>query len=154
MPTPSSDPLARARLQGKRAALGVVMGVAVVFIAASAVQIVPAIFGANVTPLPDVDRQKGPATDRDRDVAVCAQGIRRRLDHAIDRAAAPAAEPEREWPDEGDVRGACEKSPAGLDAWASLARLRSAERQLKGGQQQELGPLLRDVGAHLPSDLR
>lgn len=154
---PSADPLARARLQGKRAALGVVIGVAALFIAASAVQIVPAIFGANVTPLRDVSTQKGPTPEADALVTTCAKGIRVRLDQAIDRASAPASAgspPERDWPDEADVRSACEKSPGGLDAWASLARLRSAETQLAGGHKDELEPLVRDVDAHLPSYMR
>jgi hypothetical protein len=123
-------------LQGKRAALGVVMVVAVVFIGMSAVQIVPAIFRVGVTPLP--------APGQDANAAACAVGIRDRLG----RTASP------ELPDEEQVRSACEKSPAGLDAWASLARLRSAERQLDGTRPEELDPLRRDVAAHLPADLR
>jgi hypothetical protein len=157
MAATSPDPLARARLRGKRAALGVVIGVATLFIAASSIQIVPAIFGANVTPLRDVSVQQGATSEADALVTTCAKGIRQRLDRAIDRASArpgSASPAEHEWPDEANVRGACEKCPGGLDAWASLSRLRSAETQLASGHKDELEPLLRDVDAHLPSYMR
>lgn len=154
MPGASADAVARARLQGKRAALGVVIVVAVVFIGASAVQIVPAIFGAGVTPIPSSPSGSDPRT--------CAEGVRR-LERALERARPPAGSPssghalERDLSDEARVRAACDKSPEGLDAWASLARLRSAEEQLGpggAGAAEELEPLRRDVAAHLPADLR
>jgi hypothetical protein len=147
MPAAAPDALARARLQGKRAALGVVIVVAVVFIGASAVQIVPAIFGAGVTPIP--------ASPSGSDPRVCAEGVRR-LERALERAR-DAAGSISFGPDEERVRSACDKSPEGLDAWASLARLRSAEQQLgpgAGTAAAELEPLRRDVSAHLPADLR
>jgi hypothetical protein len=135
MPAASPDALARARLQGKRAALSVVMVVTVVFIGASAVQIVPAIFGAGITPIPP--------SPSGSDARACAEGIRR-------------LEAARTDQDEARVREACAQSPEGLDAWASLVRLRSAEAQLGGaeGAPAELEPLRRDVAAHLPVDLR
>jgi len=156
MPAASPDALARARLQGKRAALGVVMVVAVAFIGASALQIVPAIFCAGITPIPD-----SPSGSEAR---VCAEGVRR-LERSLERAASAAGSPafgpalERDWRDEAQIRAACDKSPEGLDAWASLARLRSAEEQLASaggaaGASAELEPLRRDVAAHLPADLR
>jgi hypothetical protein len=147
MPAASPDALARARLQGKRAALGVVIVVAVVFIGASAVQIVPAIFGAGVTPIP--------VSPSGSDPRVCAEGVRR-LERALERAHDTAGSLSF-GPDEERVRSACDKSPEGLDAWASLARLRSAEEQLApaaGSAAAELEPLRRDVAAHLPADLR
>ena len=99
-------------------------------------------------PAPGCERRGGPACDvRRRGAAsawICAAGFRRRLDSPVDR----------DWPDETEVRGACEKSPEGLDAWASLARLRRAEEELAGDASGELQALRRDVAAHLPTDLR
>lgn len=127
-----SSELARARLRGKRAALGVIFVVAAVFIGVSAWNIVPAVFGANLRPLP-----ASAAGTPDR---TCAQGVRR-LERGL-----PG------WQDASSVESACAASPAGLDAWASLLRLR-----LAGAQQlpdADLEPLRRDVEAHLPADLR
>ena len=59
---------ARARLTGKRAALVVVIGVAVAFIGASAAQIIPAVFGIGITPLRP--ESSDPSTH------ACAEGIR------------------------------------------------------------------------------
>jgi hypothetical protein len=126
-----SPELARARLRGKRAALGVVLVVAVVFIGASVWNIIPAVFGANIQPLP-----AGPEGSLER---TCADGVRR-LEHGL-----PG------WQDAAGVETACSASSAGLDAWAALLRLRSAGQQLSPG---DLAPLKRDVEAHLPADLR
>ena len=147
--------LARARRQGKRVVLGVVIVVSVVFIAASASQLVPAVFGWSVTPLPSPTS----SPRRSESAWMCATGIRRRLDRSLERVAAqaPGPGPPGSWPDEAEVRGACEKSPEGLDAWASLARLRRAEEELSppsGDDSGELQALRRDVAAHLPADLR
>ena len=126
-----SPELARARLRGKRAALGVVLVVAVAFVGASVWNVVPAVFGANVHPLPG-----GPAGSSER---VCAEGVRR-LEQAL-----PG------WQDAAGVETACGGSSAGLDAWAALLRLRGAGQQLAPG---DLAQLRRDVEAHLPADLR
>lgn len=141
---------ARARLQGKRVALVVVIGITVVFIGASALQIVPAVFGAGVRPLPSA----APGTP----ARACAEGIRR-LERALDRAAEASGSASfeqslrPEWDDRDGVQTACRASPEGTDAWASLLRMRSAEEQL-APRTGELGPLRSDVIAHLPADLR
>jgi hypothetical protein len=134
---------ARARLQGKRVALVAVIAVAVVFIGASAVQIIPAVFGAGITPLP--------AAPPGSAARACADGVRALL-RQLDTE--PGA---REAGDEWDrTARTCEGSAEGLDAWAALMRLRSAERQTSGQRidRAELAPLRRDVAAHLPPDLR
>ncbi|HEY1694363.1 MAG TPA: hypothetical protein VGG39_19475 [Polyangiaceae bacterium] len=144
------DDDARARLQGKRVALVVVIGVSVVFIAASALQIVPAVFGAGITPLPS----GGPGTA----ARACAEGVRR-LSTALDRAADAAgsaafeARLRPEWDDRDAVERACHEAPEGTDAWAALLRMRSAEEQA-APRSGDLAPLRRDVIAHLPADLR
>jgi hypothetical protein len=128
---PVDAALARARLRGKRVALGVVLVIAVVFIGASAWNIVPAVFGANVHPLPS-----GPAGSPER---ACADGVRR-LERSLPQ-----------WQDAAGVQSECAKSSAGLDAWASLLRLRMAAQQLGDA---DLAPLRQDVETHLPGDLR
>lgn len=132
-----ADPtaIARARLRGKRVALGIVITAAVVYIGASAVDIVPAVFGAVMHPMPPAL----PGTP----ARACAEGLRRLV-----------SMPDATGSD--DVRRQCATSREGLDAWAALERLRSAERQLTGrsGSEQELQELRRQVLAHLPADLR
>jgi len=155
---------ARARLRGKRIALGVVIAVAVVFIGASAVQIVPDVFGAGIEPLPSA-----PAGSSAR---LCAEGVRTLLDALAAPPAGSAATPGRSStepsPEDWErVARDCEKASGGEDAWAALVRLRSAREQLAfhgiGLSPQEraaaretidLDPLRRDVAAHLPADLR
>jgi hypothetical protein len=136
-PQAQADPTAtaRARLRGKRIALGIVITVTVAYIGASAVDIVPAVFGAVMHPLPLAP----PGTP----ARVCAEGLRRLV-----------STPETGGNDE--VQRACAASREGLDAWAALERLRSAERQLAGrnGSDQELQELRRQVLAHLPAELR
>lgn len=136
-PQAQADPTAtaRARLRGKRIALGIVITVTVAYIGASAVDIVPAVFGAVTHPLP--------LTPPGTPARVCAEGLRRLVST----------------PDAGgndEVQRACAASREGLDAWAALERLRSGERQLAGrsGSEQELQELRRQVLAHLPADLR
>jgi hypothetical protein len=144
-PQAQADPTAtaRARLRGKRIALGIVITVTVAYIGASAVDIVPAVFGAVMHPLP-----LAPAGTPAR---VCAEGLRRLV-------STPGAG------DDDQVQRACAASREGLDAWAALERLRSAERQLarparagteeRSGSEQELQELRRQVLAHLPAELR
>jgi hypothetical protein len=123
--------LARARLRGKRAALGVILVVAVIFVGASVWTIVPPVFGANLHPLP--------AAAEGTPERTCAAGVRR-LERGLPT-----------WQDAGGVESACAQSSAGLDAWASLLRLKAGTQLLP---EAELEPLRRDVEAHLPADLR
>src|SRR5882672_10212111 len=74
---PEEVSLQRARIRGKRLALGVVIAVAAAFIGASAAQIVSAVFGARIAPLPA--GQPGSAE------RTCALGVRE-LERALDRA--------------------------------------------------------------------
>jgi hypothetical protein len=136
-PQAQADPtaIARARLRGKRIALGIVITVTIVYIGASAVDIVPAVFGVARHPLPEA-----PAGTPARS---CAEGLRRLVSTEDPRS-------------DDQVRPACAASSEGLDAWAALERLRSAQRQLAGrsGSEPELQELRRQVLAHLPADLR
>jgi hypothetical protein len=141
----------RAGLRWKRISLVFVSVIAVAFIAISVLQIVPAVFGVWIRPLPSAT-PGSPAR-------ICADGVRR-LAAALDRANAVAGGPafdralQPEWNDAPAVEQACGKSPEGLDAWASLLRLRSAEQQLAGRSGDPLAPLRREVASHLPVDLR
>jgi hypothetical protein len=145
--------LARARLRGKRVALGFVILAAVAIIGSSAFQIIPAVFGAWIEPIP--------AGDPGSSERACAEGIRD-LERALVRSAESAGGAsfgERlrpEWDAQADVHRTCERARGGLDAWAALARLRSAEEQLApvASTSPALEPLRRDVEAHLPADLR
>jgi hypothetical protein len=162
---PPGDPaLARARLRGKRAALGVVILASVAIIGSTAVQVIPAVFGFGIVPV------SGPPGTRER---ACAEGVRR-LQVALDRAVGAGAPGDGrtagggsfgsrlqpEWNDEAQVFESCRSARQGLDAWAALLRLRSAEEQLALGSRTleefraDLEPLRRDVAAHLPADMR
>jgi hypothetical protein len=154
------DAGARAQLRGKRVALVFVIVLAVVFIGASALQIVPAVFGAGTTRMPPA-----PPGSPSR---ICADGVRA-LAAALDRAGARAlaAPPGTasnsdevlagfraglapEWNDEGRIEPACARSREGEDAWAALMRLRFAQEQLVRRGNVVLGPLRGDLAAHLP----
>jgi hypothetical protein len=145
------DDAARARLQGKRAVLGVILALSLAVIASSSWQIIPAVFGAGTRPIP-----AAPAGSSAR---ICAEGVRK-LERALERAADAAgsasfqARLQPEWAEEATVSQACSESSEGIDAWAALARLRSAEEQLSPRAGAELEPIRRDVIAHLPADLR
>jgi len=147
----SRDDAARARLQGKRVALGIVLFVSVGIIGSSTMQIVPAVFGTGIRPLPDGLPGSSAHT--------CAEGVQR-LEKALERASEEgggadfSARLRPEWDDESTVEVACSRSSEGLDAWAALARLRSAEEHLAPDGRGLLAPLRRDVRAHLPADLR
>jgi hypothetical protein len=150
-PAADDAAFARARLQGKRMALGVVFVTTFAIIGSSALQIIPAVFGAQIVPIPAAQ----PGTPERQ----CAEGIRA-LFGALDRAAdsagsdAFATRLRPEWNEEGIVREACGRASGGLDAWAALERMRSAEEQLTARSPGELAPMRRDVLAHLPADLR
>jgi hypothetical protein len=163
----SSDAEASARLRGKRVALVVVISVAVAFIAASALQIIPAVFG--------LQRPQELAVAEGAQPRECAQRIRS-LALAVDRASASAwsahavggasspddSAPLRafrhallpEWGDTASARQVCLQAPGGTDAWATLLRLRSTQEQIILRDYSELLPLRRDFAAHLPTDLR
>jgi hypothetical protein len=151
----------RARLRGRRMAHTAVIGVSVAFIVASALQIVPAVFGYDVVPAAGWR----PTTTADR---ACAAGLLA-LAGALDREdplPRPEGDAQNEFlassqgtilpPSDADdhVSQACAASREGLDAWAALERLRSAREQVARRSRAELGPLRRDLLAHLPADLR
>jgi hypothetical protein len=151
----SEDDVRTARLRGRRAAHGLVLVVAMLFIGVSTAQIISAVFGIRTTPL-----ASGPIDSPERR---CAVGISR-LAKALDRAArAPAAEPgfrpeipdpTGDWASADGVQRSCGQAVGGLDAWAALLRLRQAQSQLARSQPDDLLPLRRDLVAHLPEDMR
>jgi hypothetical protein len=138
----SLDAVSRARMRGKRVALSLVVAVAVAFVGASAAQIIPAVFGFGIRPLPPASLGTRPRTCGDGILALAA---------AIDGSggALPdwdqAAEP---------IARACAASSEGLDAWAALIRLRSARLQLPRDHDAELAALRRNVDAHIAAQLR
>jgi hypothetical protein len=151
--------LARARLRGRRAALGVVFAAAILFIGSSAWQIVHALFAESRDGVLVSPEQRA-----------CAMGLRD-LATALDRAASLVVASSYEvgtneavaafrrglspeWNTAVSVERTCATSPEGAEAWAALERLRSAEEQLTRQSRAELGPIRRDLTAHLPSDLR
>jgi hypothetical protein len=157
------DGIAAARLRGKRAMLGIVLVVSLAFIGSSAAQIIPAVFGAGFTPLPEGATEGSPERS-------CAVGIRG-LAEALNRAGArlsslasaaddsesmaalrPALSPE--WDHASEVEQACAQAQGGASAWASLQRLRVAEEQSGRLGREDLNAVRRDVAAHLPADLR
>jgi hypothetical protein len=160
----ADDPaILTARLRGKRWALSIVLVVSVAFIVSSAAQIIAAVFGFGLTPLPS-GAPEGSAEH------ACAVGIRS-LARALDRAGGrlssvasaanddetmailrPALSPE--WDGADAIESACVRSREGLTAWAALQRLRMAEEQSGRLSRDELASVRRDVAAHLPADLR
>jgi hypothetical protein len=157
---------APARLQGRRVAHGVVITIAVVFIAASAAQIIPSVFGAQAHPIPL------PAAGTPE--RACVEGVRS-LALALDRASGEAWWPHApgvaavaddaalqafrqrlvpEWGAEANIEQACAKSREGIEAWAALLRLRRAEEQVVLRSIGELLPVRRDFAARLPPELR
>jgi len=164
MPAPVDDK-ARARLQGRRASHGIVIAIAVLFVGASAFQIIPAVFGWGATPLP-----AAPPGSPER---TCADGIRA-LARALDRASASntraqgraedrGASVDRdavlgafeaslapEWTDTGTLERACAQSEPGSDAWAALLRLRRGHEELVLRDREDLSALRHDVVVRLP----
>jgi hypothetical protein len=154
------DPFAHARRLGRRAAHGLILVVAVLFIGASTSQLVRAIFGGVAIPPPALDPS-------------CAVGLRR-LAMALDRAAStsiPAAQESvasppddpvavfrlalaPEWDGADAIQRICTSSAGGADAWAALERLRSAQEQLTRRTRADLAPLREDLTAHFPTELR
>jgi hypothetical protein len=160
---PEDPASAAARLRGKRIALALVVAVSLPFIASSAGQIIPAVFGAGFTPLPS---GAPPGSPEQR----CAQGVRSLAD-ALDRAGgrlssvASAADEEDskvalrpilspEWDQADEVQSACDQARGGPSAWASLQRLLMAEEQSGRLERDDIVAVQRDVAAHLPADLR
>ena len=157
--SPEEASLTRARMRGRRAAHGVVLVTAVLFIGSSTWQIVRALFAENHDSILVSPEQRA-----------CAVGLRE-LASALDRAASLVVASSYEdganeavaafrrglspeWNTAVSVQRTCASSPEGVDAWAALERLRSAEEQLTRQSRAELGPIRRDLTAHLPSDLR
>jgi hypothetical protein len=150
---------ARARSEGKRIAHVIVISIAVAFIGASAVQIIPAVFGLDARPLPSAPsvpsvptEAEVPGGSSERRCAGGIQALALGLDHATLGAWRDGVLPE--WNTAADVERACAESPQGLDAWAALLRLRRAEEDVVLRGLAELAPLRRDVAARLPADLR
>lgn len=139
----------RVSLRWRRVGLGVIMVVAVGFIAVSTVQIISAVFGLGTTPL-----ATGPIDAPERQCAVGISRLARALDAParVDRVESPASDPR--WTGADAVENECRKAAGGLDAWAALLRLQAAESQLAEASQADLQPLRREVAAHLPADLR
>lgn len=138
---PPDSATARAALQGKRVALGVVIVAALVFILATAIHVIPAVFGVWIVPLP----AGAPGS------AACAAGVRD-LERGLERGDSPSASRDDE---KGEAtRRACSLTPEGLQAWASLERLQLAGERLRGRDPAALAQLKRDLAAHLPSDSR
>ena len=171
----ATDDDARARIEGKRVAHVVVIVIALLFIGASAAQIIPAVFGWGVRPL----AAASPVTAE----GACGAGVRA-LAGALDRAGGQAWSSRElanrgggpvvdndptggeaamqvlrqglapEWNAQARIERACAESRDGSEAWAALMRLRRAEEQLVLGAFVELAVLRGDVAAHLPADLR
>jgi hypothetical protein len=144
--------VARARLRGKRIALGIVLVVSVAFVGASTLEIVEGVFAMNIRPLPSGAVGTAART--------CAEGIRQ-IERDIERGGPGNPSPVRmQRTDGGDdastVEQACAQSPEGLDAWAALRRLVRAREAARQGSEanDSLAPLEREVVAHLPADLR
>jgi hypothetical protein len=142
---------AGARRLGRRIAARVVIAVAVLFIASSSAQIIRAVFGLGVRPLPP-----GPPGSSAR---ICAIGIRsaaglpsddaggRRAKAELEASSVPAPKPH-------DFEAACAASPEGLDAWASLLRFEQTVAQIPHAPPEAVIPLRQELIAHLPADLR
>jgi hypothetical protein len=163
-PEVDDDPgLSAARLRGRRVALAFVSIVALAFIGSSTVQIVRAVFGLGIEPLPAGATAGSPEQ-------LCASGIHS-LAQALDRAGGrlpslassaddadtmkalrPGLSPE--WDHADEVRTACDAAQGGRSAWASLERLRVAEEQSGRLGRDDLTSVRNDVAAHLPADLR
>jgi hypothetical protein len=155
--------VARARKRAKRIALVLVSAVAVLFISASALQIIRTVFGLQSDPVA--------ATLADPTQRACALGVSR-LARALDRASSSPLPVNTQSTEDDSAKAAfrlrlspdcdsadtvmreCEHSFWGLEAWAALERLRRTQEELSRGGQAELILLRRDVSAHLPPDLR
>ncbi len=155
--------LAGARQGGRRLALLLFIAFAVAFVGSSATQIVRAVFPPERPPLL--------TTALGSSAATCAEGIAL-LVRAIDRAT-ESAKPAYasaldgydavsilrqrlgpEWDDRTPIERACSDSPEGLESWAALLRFREAVEQWVRRESIALGPLRRDVIAHVPANLR
>jgi hypothetical protein len=152
--------LAPIELRARRFGIALVIAISVAFIGASSWQIVPAVFGARVDPIPASD----PGSPEGR----CAAGVRSLLG-ALERAgregrpasrdgdemaAALRARLSPEWEQADAVREACSASPQGEQAWAALERMKMAEEQPPRVGQDALAVLRVEVAQHLPPDLR
>ncbi len=144
-------PPARQGLLWKRVTLVFFGVVSVAFSGSSVAQLIPGVFGTGAHPIP-----AGAPGSPER---VCAQGIGQ-LARALDRAGPMAGGPgfaaalHPEWDDAAGIQAVCTTAGGGLDAWAALLRLRSAQEQLAGRSPDDVVALRREVASHLPTDLR
>jgi hypothetical protein len=161
MPPDDRDPDAaevRARLRGKRVALGIVIVLATGVIGLSALQIVPAVFGIGIAPIPSAPRGSSARLCRDgltalRDALDRARLEAARAEPTQDQAATLAAFQRAllpEWDGADAIARVCAGVPHGTDAYAALLRLRAAEEQQTRRRAVDLGPLRRDVATYLP----
>jgi hypothetical protein len=153
-------PLPPGELLGRRAGVVLVIAVSMAFIGSSSWQIIPAVFGARIDPIPAA--AEGSADRR------CAVGVRSLLG-ALDRvagdgrpnsrdgdemAAALRARLSPEWDQAATVDGACAASSQGMEAWAALQRMKTAEEQPIRMGRDAVAELRVEVTEHLPPDLR
>lgn len=138
----------RARLFGKRVALVSCGAVAVWFILASVIQLIPPVFGAGIVPLATPAQGSSPASSSPE--WRCAEGLRRAT-AAETRAPDPGATRPGMDP---DVVSACSETPAGLDALAAYRRLELAEAKLGSRDPASVDELRRELSAHLPAQMR
>ena len=125
---------AQARARARRAANGVVVVIAVLFIGASTLQIVRAVFDEAGSPL------AAPLATDD----ACMAGVKRLA----------KAGPALRGPEADAVARVCASTSAGLDAWAAFERLWLAREELSRQDRTDIEPVAREVSAHLPADLR
>ena len=142
------------------------MAISAVFVVLSTQQIIDAVFGMGVSPLPGLSSTSTSTSTSPAPVSggACAGGIRR-LDAALDRAASLAAAARSaseeaamnafraslspDWDGQAAVFASCASEPHGPDAVAALLRLRMGLEQVVRRQAVEIAPLRHDVSAYL-----
>jgi hypothetical protein len=163
-PSAPESPLAetdveRGRRLGRKYVTVVFGVVALGFMALTTHQLVVGVFGVDARPLPSSEDEQGPGV-------TCAARLRG-MEAAVERGIAAAAHaPDEtaasaryrsalapEWDDSAAVESTCEKEiPGGIDALATVNRLRVAGEQLARRHASELAPLRHDVATYLPRD--
>jgi hypothetical protein len=137
---PSDEALARARLQGRRLTHSLVIVVAVLFIGASTLQIVRAVFALG-------EPSRGQMAPDDPCVAG-VDALTRRL------TAAPPCGERSTATDAEAVARTCAGTSYGLDTWAAFQRLQLAKEELARRDGVDAPSPWRDVTPPLPVDLR
>lgn len=154
-----SAPQQDRRLRAKRIAIGFVTAIAVAFIGSSAAQIVPAVFGVVARAPPAAVAQTLPGAP-ERDCADVIRGLSSSLDRLYAKALAETdadsalARFRADWESAAGGYDVCARAHGGSDAWAALLRLQRAQEQSLRRTAADLGPLRRDVSAHLPDQIR